>query len=224
MNPSQMPASCDPPPSSIDALDSLCEHCYGLTMDCLHCKSAGDAHSEHNMWDPWQYSDLESSPHDLAESFVPGHQQDSSIEPNYDDFFKGFGQSSYTNAPQQFATQGSGDLSCDESSKPMVLSQSQDVPAYRRHKKSQAQVELLKGWFETNPTPTGPQLSEYAKVAGLEKDQVRNWFVNQRRPGRRLKPKNVPEKARVVLKRYSGELNWGSKKSKKCRSCLHSCN
>ncbi|KAF8852933.1 hypothetical protein BDZ45DRAFT_694700 [Acephala macrosclerotiorum] len=207
MNPSQMAASCDPPPS-MDAFDSLCEHCYGLAMDCLHCNLTGSAHSENNMWDPWQYSDLESSPHCLADGLsIQADKQDQKTGSNsqYAKPSQWLHQPSSSNPFQQFAIRGSEEALCDEPAKAVISEQNQEIPAYRRHKKSKAQIDLLKGWFETNPTPTGPQLSEYAKLSGLEKDQVRNWFVNQRRPGRGLKSKNVPRKGKDVLKRYSGE-------------------
>jgi hypothetical protein len=95
-------------------------------------------------------------------------------------------------------------LSSDKPSTLMSLEQKDEIPAYRRHTKSKAQVKLLKDWFATNPNPTGPQLSEYAKVASLEKDQVRNWFVNQRRPSRNSLSKKT-SKARFKWKSSSKE-------------------
>jgi hypothetical protein len=77
----------------------------------------------------------------------------------------------------------------------MGLEQSEEIPAYRRHTKSKAQVKLLREWFGINPNPTGPQLSEYAKLANLGRDQVRNWFINQRRRSRRPKSEKVPGEA-----------------------------
>ncbi|CZR52548.1 uncharacterized protein PAC_02425 [Phialocephala subalpina] len=208
-------ASCDSPPPNMEALDSMCEHCYGLATDCLNCASTANSHSAINAWDPWQYSDLESLPHYLGEELsIPDVKQDSSPEQYLDPLKRSqkLFQPSPTHSSQQFATRGSEELSCDDYSNSVTLEQSQEIPAYRRHKKSKAQVDLLKGWFETNPTPTGPQLAEYAKVAGLEKDQVRNWFVNQRRPGRRSKSKNAASKGGARVKRYSGEATWGFEK------------
>lgn len=60
------------------------------------------------------------------------------------------------------------------------------IPTFRRRTKSKSQVAALKGWFEENQNPTPAELAEYAQWTGLDKSQVRDWFANQRRPGRRL--------------------------------------
>ncbi|CZR68960.1 uncharacterized protein PAC_18861 [Phialocephala subalpina] len=56
--------------------------------------------------------------------------------------------------------------------------------AYRRHKKSKSQIIALQSWFQENQKPTPAQLSDYARLTGLERSQVRDWFANKRRPGR----------------------------------------
>jgi hypothetical protein len=56
----------------------------------------------------------------------------------------------------------------------------------------------LNYWFEIDPNPSGQQLAAYARSSGLEKDQVRNWFVNQRRPSRRPRNKTVARNSDAI--------------------------
>jgi hypothetical protein len=103
------------------------------------------------------------------------------------------------------------DLSSKKPSNPVPLVREDEIQAYRHHTKSKAQVKLLKDWFAANPNPTGPQLSEYAKLVSLEKDQVRNWVVNRRRLSRNLlskKSSRAEFKRKTSSKGHPKQCKW----------------
>jgi len=160
----------------MEILGSLCEVCYGLTIDCFHCNDTGLQPTVHprdvgdcpvdsrSLW-------LDTSPNSSIEDYA-------SLEGHAENLF----QDGEKEASEFYGA--AVELSSEKPSNLVAMQPKDEIPAYRRHTKSKAQVKLLKDWFTANPNPTGPQLSEYAKLASLEKDQVRNWFVNQRRPSR----------------------------------------
>lgn len=181
-------------------LGSLCEACYGLAIDCSHCNDSGLQPTV----DKLEFGDClvgpNNSPHPLVEDYAsPEGHAERPLHFGYEGVLDSYG--------------AGPELSSDKSSNLVTLEQKGEIPAYRRHTKSKEQVKLLKDWFAGNPNPTGPQLSEYAKLASLEKDQVRNWFVNQRRPSRnplskkahkvgfkrKISSKGQPKQCKLVL-------------------------
>ena len=167
----------------MNVFGGLCETCYGLAIDCSHCNVTG-RQPKVNPGDlgDWRAISRSRGPDNLPNSLAA-------------DSIGSEGQAKHMFQPEreEFSDLIGADLelSSKNPSASVTLEQKDQIPPYRRHTKSKAQVKLLKDWFSVNPNPTGPQLSEYAKLASLEKDQVRNWFVNQRRPSRNHKSKKT---------------------------------
>ena len=199
------------PPRSMEILDSLCEHCYGLAMDCLYCSNVGTQRRV-NSWDPIHVPHLESLSHYYADSFTStgGWLDHLALAPSLPQTDRAkYSQLSSTLSPI-IADRSSKGVSCDElTTQVPEVGQGEQIPAYRRHTKSKAQVKRLREWFGVNPTPTGPQLFEYAKLVGLEKDQVRNWFVNQRRPSRRPRSKIITSETKDSQQNSSLQIKRG---------------
>jgi hypothetical protein len=151
-----------------------CEQCFGLMTDCAFCGSAaGEAQSSTMIWE------LDPNLADVNQLLIEDHDSGSYAVKTT------CAKLSLSSDPVSTSTTSilSGLLAATEQELPPVR---EEVPSYRRHTKSKAQIKLLNEWFHQNPGPTSSQLSEYARLSGLEKDQVRNWFVNQRR----RRPKN----------------------------------
>jgi hypothetical protein len=187
----------------MDALSSLCEACYGLAIDCSHCNATGLQPTGN----PWDIGDCrvdarspgpDNNPHPLIEDYA-------SSEGNAERLFR----LAYEKTSEFHGA--ALELSSDKPSNLVPLEQKDEIPAFRRHTKSKTQVKLLKDWFAANPNPTGPQFSEYAKLASLEKDQVRNWFVNRRRPSRNplsKKSRKAEFKRKTSSKGHPKQCKW----------------
>jgi hypothetical protein len=149
----------------------ICDVCLSLEINCIYCGGG-------EMLFDLAFDNMNHAP------FVPPYfHEDSPLR------YEGF--SDATDHPQIKLHEVEGNvlkqpiehLQIQEKEKP-------GIQFYRRHTKTKAQTKLLNDWFNLNPKPTNPQLYEYAKLSGLEKDQVRNWFVNRRRPSQGLKMNN----------------------------------
>jgi Homeodomain len=191
------------PLRNMDVLGSLCQVCYGLAIDCSYCSATGLQPTGN----PWDLGDCrvdscsgapDNSSHPLVGDYAsPEGHAERLLQLGYEEDSEFYGASL--------------ELSSDKPSNLVTLEQKDKIPAYRRHTKSKAQVKLLKDWFAANPNPTGPQLSEYAKLASLEKDQVRNWFVNQRRPSRNPLSKKTSKaefKRKTSSKGHPKQCKW----------------
>lgn len=153
----------------------ICHVCFGFTIDCQVCGGSGLNQSLLYLWDdPQQFAQE-------ALTAQPDGTELTSIEDNH--------------IQQPGYSESRGDSYEGPNHLPVIQC--------RRHTKSKAQIELLNYWFEIDPSPSGQQLAAYARSSGLEKDQVRNWFINQRRPSRRHKNKAVARKNDAVRFRNS---------------------
>jgi hypothetical protein len=77
MNPTSTAASCDPsPPSSMEGIGVLCEHCYGLTIYCHYCGGI-EPQPPIDSLEPRPYFNLESPSNCFDNSWLSSFGDDS---------------------------------------------------------------------------------------------------------------------------------------------------